>query len=801
MDRRARGESEAVERLEMLLVVSRALSRAVDTYDEALQVLVDTCVPTFADLCAIEMVGADGRLTTAAFRRAADSPLTAGATWEPIGAGLDAAREPLLSFEGNEPTAALASLRATLGADSVIAAPIAASGVTIGWVVVAASRGRRGFRPSAARVVEELSTRIATTVQRVSLYRATLAAADAQARTARQLRRLGAASANLAGAEDREAVLRTACTEACMVLDVPAAAAEWRSGDGTVVSVSVGDVDDDGYGALAATLARRSQPRGAWHGQVVPCPDPADRAAMVVAGPLDDDSATLLGSLAAIVPVAFERAATTDAAAEQERRLQAVLDASPVALVTTDARGGVRSMNPAASTLFGWAATRSPDWPDGIGPAMAAVVASSLRGDTVGGRAVRVDGFDLMVSAAPFPGAGGEAAIVAAVDLRAQRAAERALLQAQRLEAIGQVAGGVAHDFNNRLTVITGYASILGRTLPGEAERAMVAAIERAADDAAQLTRRLLGLTRPGSDDATCVDLVEVCTGLEEVLARIVGAGVALRVDVPDHPVAVNADANEMEQVVLNLAINAFDAMEGSGRLTIEVRRADLGGEAAAAVGLVAGSYGCLVVRDDGPGMSEEVLSRCLEPFFTTKDRSRGSGLGLSTIHATVTQRGGHVGVESAPGQGTCVTVVTPAATAAATAAPAGAPPGETPPLPPGTCVLLVEDEQEVRDLAARTLEAAGATVVAVGDGTQALAEHRPGRFTVVVTDVVMPGMTGAELADRLGALEPGLPVLFVTGYAASDSGRLRRLPRGRVLSKPYRPADLVARLASLVGG
>lgn len=793
------GEREAVGRLELLLTVSRALAGAVDTYQGAVEALVEACVPDFCDLCAVEVLTDGGASHTVASRVAPGALELAPARWVPVGHRLPPSATPLLGWGDEEGDAReAAALRDRLGAGSVILAPAVAGGSTAGWLIFATGPRRRAFRPSGLRVAAELGARVGTTMQRVQLHRAAVEAADSQARTARLLRRLAAASANLAGADSREDVLRTACVEACVVLDADAAAARWLDADGTEVAAEAGPIDAGGRAALADALGGRPAERDGWRAEPLPRSDRVGGAALAVRGDLGDEATAVLASLAALVPVAYERATTTDAAAHQERRLQAVLDASPVALVTAAADGEVIAANPAAAELFGWRDERPARFPTSIAPAMLAAVRDAAAGDPVDGWPVTDGELDLAVSAGPLPPGSPEAVILAAADMREARAAQRALLQAQRLEAMGQVAGGITHDFNNLLTVVLGFTAMLRSEVPSPSGQDMLARIDRAANQAAQLTQRLLGLTRRPVGSSDVVDLAATTRDLGEVLRRVLGAGVELHLEVPPEPVPVPGEPTELEQVVLNLAINAGDAMAGSGRIDVAVGVTDVGPDATPGRLLGPGRYASLVVRDDGPGMSEEVRARCVEPFFTTKERGRGTGLGLATVNATAAERGGQLRIDTAPGRGTTVEVLLPlAAQAAPAAAPAGARPG--PVLPAGLRVLLVEDDPDLLDMARAALSGAGAEVVAAGSAEAAF-EAVPDRLDVLVTDVVLPGASGADVADRLRTRHPGLPVLFVTGYAARDVDRLAATTRSALLRKPYRPDELVERLARLLG-
>jgi signal transduction histidine kinase/CheY-like chemotaxis protein len=798
-------ESEAVGRLELLVAVSRLLSRAMEDYVPALADVAEACVPDFCDLCAIELTGEGGDHQTVVCRLSASSKLTVGETWAPTPPGLVTGRAATLSYARPDEPEATRQLREDLGAGSLIVAPISAGSLTLGRMVLATSTGReRGFRPSALRVAEDVSTRLATTIQRVQLYRESVAAGSQQARTARRLRRLASGAANLAGAVTPAEVLRVACVEICIILDGDAAAARWSTAGTADIDVVVGTPELTIVDAALGAAMKGEAPRGqGWIAAPLPCTDPLQRGGLAVLShrELSVDDETMLASLAAMVPVAFERARSTEAAVLHEAELDAVLDASPVAIVRIRPDGVVTGANQAARSLFGWGhASEERRFPPPVAPAMLRLPHDVAVAGSVANRAVSGDGLELSVSAAPMPGVGSHdrSILVVATDVSEQREMERALLQAQRLEAMGQVAGGIAHDFNNLLTVMIGYTSMLQRTLADDASRHMLGNIETAVNRAAALTQQLLGFTRRPMDDPVILDLVQSVYGLHSVLERMVGPEITLDLRLPDSPVWVLADPSAVEQMILNLSINGRDAMELGGKLTLSVDAAEVGNDHASHLGIPAGDYACMVVADTGPGMSEDVLSRCLEPFFTTKERGRGSGLGLSTVYGHSAERGGTLTIDSSPEQGTTIHVWLPRSALGATRTDAG---GDTttPPLLSGRA-LVVEDQEDLRLLARAALTDVGLEVVDAPDAESALGgRYDEGPWDVLVTDIVLPGMSGVELATRLRSVQPQLAVLYVSGYADRDTRRRGLVDGGRLLRKPYRPEDLCRRVADLL--
>ncbi len=481
-----------------------------------------------------------------------------------------------------------------------------------------------------------------------------------------------------------------------------------------------------------------------------------------------------------------------------ERQFKAIFDGARDAIVIIDDTLRCVDANGAAAELLGrphWeligASARElvPEVERGVLEPLARELAA--RGKLAGTIEVeRPDGtrriVELTAQASFLPGRH----LCAGRDVTEQRALQTQFLQAQRLDAIGRLAGGVAHDFNNLLTVISGYAEFLRESLGhGHAGQRDVAEITRAAERAARLVAQLLTFSRRQILRPRVVDLNEVIRGLAPMLERLLGedAAVVTRLG-PDLP-RVTADPAQLEQLLVNLATNARDAMPTGGTLTISTAAAGPESE------LVR-----LAVTDTGIGMDESTRLNAFEPFFTTKEQGKGTGLGLASVYGIVTQAGGSVRLESEPGRGTTVTALLPATRAET----AGWQPAE-PPAPSSAgeeTVLLVEDEDVVRILAARALRARGYDVLEARDGLGAiaLAGKHEGPIHLLLTDVVMPGMSGRELADMLLAARPDLRVLYMSGYA-DDDVLGRGVPGSSVafMAKPFSTGDLAGRVRELL--
>ena len=409
----------------------------------------------------------------------------------------------------------------------------------------------------------------------------------------------------------------------------------------------------------------------------------------------------------------------------------------------------------------------------------------------------RVDGtsFHALVANAPILDEDGQLVGVIGVssDVTERRLLEDQLRQAQKMEAIGRLAGGVAHDFNNLLTAIKGHSALLLEDLPADSPHADdVDQILRSADRAAALTRQLLAFSRKQLLEERSVDLADVVLEMKPMLLRLVPERIALIVEEAESCV-VRADPSQLTQVVMNLVVNAADAIEASGRIILRVEKVDLSPEDIAAIPwpVDAGSYAQLAVIDDGSGMAPAVLERIFEPFFTTKGEGRGTGLGLSTVYGIVKQSAGHVITESEPGVGTSFRVLLPRRAGEADQVQqteASAHSFE------GGVILLVEDDAAVRALARRVLNRAGYDVLDASDGREALrlAEQYSTTIDLVLSDVVMPELGGVELADHLRERYPGLKVVLTSGYSEAEvSGAVRR--RGSAfLVKPFTPESLL---------
>jgi PAS domain S-box-containing protein len=392
------------------------------------------------------------------------------------------------------------------------------------------------------------------------------------------------------------------------------------------------------------------------------------------------------------------------------------------------------------------------------------------------------------------------------LDLTRQKEAEKQtsrleeeLRQAQKMEAVGQLAGGIAHDFNNLLMAIGGYSDVARSKVDGDpALETAIDEIKSASDRAAGLTRQLLAFSRKQILRPQVVDLNEVVSGMDGMLRRLIGEDLDIVTELSPEAGRVRADPGQLEQVILNLVVNARDAMPDGGRLTIETALVSVDGfEIGRESPLQRGSYAMLAVSDTGAGMDEETRKRIFDPFFTTKEPGKGTGLGLSTVYGIVNQSGGSIFVYSEPGQGTTFKVYLPQ-TGAVEMEPAAVADGRG----GSETVLLVEDEDIVRRLVQEMLEAQGYRVLAAGDPEEALelsTAHKD-RIDLLITDVVMPNMSGRELAVRLHVDRPEMKILYISGYTDRAIVHHGVLAQGTVfLQKPFTGEDLARKVRAVL--
>lgn len=482
----------------------------------------------------------------------------------------------------------------------------------------------------------------------------------------------------------------------------------------------------------------------------------------------------------------------------QRNYLEGLVAANPDAVLVVAHDGTVRYANRAALELFDW----NPDDYRGhsFGYEIAAGVMATIVVPLAGDRRIAE------MRASEIEWQGNSALLVSLRDRTEYKRIEEQLRQSQKMDAIGVLAGGVAHDFNNLLTVINGYVEVVlaEATLTTE-HREMLEDVEKAGKRAASLTGQLLAFSRKAVVTVARIDLNDVVTETGSMLRRLIGEDISLELSLSSEPCEVLADRSQLEQVILNLAVNARDAMERGGTLKIGTSNIHVSpGEdliALGGLGLPPGDYIHLRMQDSGPGISPEILEKIFEPFFTTKAAGKGTGLGLATVYGIVTQMGGQITCVSAPEEGALFNIYYPSAAKEvdvpvrkAVAPPTSFRGNET--------VLLVEDDTHVREFARRALTTYGYTVLEAADGMQALhlAQDYQSPIHVLVSDVIMPNLSGAELGEKILVFHPEVRILYVSGYS-NDAVVRHGVAAGQLdfLEKPFTPSALAAKIRTLL--
>ena len=516
-----------------------------------------------------------------------------------------------------------------------------------------------------------------------------------------------------------------------------------------------------------------------------------------------------------------KRLEAAEAAANRQRFLNAMLESLDAGIVACDAAGVLTMFNRAAREIVGLAEAAIPpeQWaeyynlyhPDGkrLLEKEAVPLYRALRGERVRDVEVLIRRRDgrarmILVSGQPILGVHGQSlgAVIALHDITDRKLLENQLRQSQKLEAVGSLAGGVAHDFNNLLTVIGGYSQMVMQQIePEDPKYGYVEEISKASERAAALTRQLLAFSRQQVLEPKILDLNTIVSDMEKMLHRLLPANIEFVTALSRDLGRIKADPGQIEQVLLNLVVNARDAMPQGGRLIVETANTDVADTYSQThMEVAAGPYVVLAVSDTGSGMSAETQARIFEPFFTTKEVGKGTGLGLSTVYGIVRQSGGTIGVYSEVGSGSAFRVYLPRIESTLEAERRQTP---TSVHARGTeTILIVEDDAKVRTLVQRVLESAGYTALAATDGQEAfgILEKRPGRIHLVLTDIVMPGMSGPELLSRIREEHPGCKGLYMSGYSdkALSPGRFPQSEAPH-LQKPFSPGTLAQRVREVL--
>ncbi len=530
--------------------------------------------------------------------------------------------------------------------------------------------------------------------------------------------------------------------------------------------------------------------------------------------PLADVVREALGGVAGQLAVGIERRRAEAELRQSQERFSRVFQASPVGIaISTLAEGRYVDVNDALLAMIGYdrrdvvGHTRAEIgiWKDGDAVSQIQAEVQAEGGGRVRDRDLdlRTRQGEIRLALASFEKIelDGKPCLLTLVhDVSDRRRLEDQLRQSQKMEAVGRLAGGVAHDFNNLLAVITGYCDLLLRKLQSESERGDVEEIRNAAEGACSLTRQLLAFSRRQVVEPRVLDVNQVVERLEKMLRRITGEDVELVTRFAPGLPSIRADAGQLEQVLMNLVVNSRDAMPTGGRLLIETTAVELGAEYQHEhPAAVPGRYVMLAVSDTGVGMDEQTRVHIFEPFFTTKEVGEGTGLGLATVYGIVKQSGGFIWVYSEVGKGTTFRIYLPQVDAVAETPAAAAPDPVS--LQGSEAILVVEDSPQLRTLIREVLEFHGYQVLDAPNGQAALeVATRPGTHVdLLLTDVIMPGMNGRELADQLAARQPGLKVVYASGYTADALTRYGVEQGSGYLQKPFSPKVLATKVREVL--
>jgi signal transduction histidine kinase/CheY-like chemotaxis protein len=774
---------------------SLELAAALDDYAPGLSQLSKVLVPRFADLCVIDVRKRDGGIDTFA-REATGTVSSMGwndeQTLEVLNIG--GAR---LWYEGSVADDEVGQRLAWIGSaenlTSILVAPIQVGGLGLGALTLGTRAGRRGFRPSDLEVAQDLARRTAIALERVWLYQAERQARVEAAIFADRLQRLTDAELEISRAIAGRELVAVAVANARGVLGGTASRIRRRTTDGAFTSEDapehVAASQSEALEAILNQVCATNRPHQTDGELGAPLVDAtgANQGAIAVIrvdGKFTAADGHLLLTLTQTVSTGLLKAELLGEVRRNEARLRELLEASPLATVELSPAGDVRRSNGAAATLLRWpvdieGAPRPAA--EALSPWLSPLLQRAASGEPSVGVSVEWHRRQLEVSCVPLWEQTDQVrgVLLVAADMTERHRLWAELRDAQRTEAVAELAGGVAHDFNNLLTVILGYTGMLLPQFEGDDHRRKsLESIDRAGRRAADLTNQLLTIGRRQVPKADVVDPAALVASLRDVLARLCGVDIKVNLSTEAGIGNVVIDPAHLDQVILNLAINARDAMPGGGSLGLLARNDPADDR-----------WIVIEVSDTGSGMDEATRARCFEPFFTTKPRQHGTGLGLASVKGIVEQAGGSVTVDSRLGMGTTFRIRLPriseAASPSAPARPSTG--GET-----GTeVILLVEDEDDVRQLAIDVLERQGYTVLAAENATDAAQLYGASDHPVdlLLTDVVLPGMRGPDFADELRASRPELPVLFLSGYVAESS---RRLASGApFLAKPFSPDAL----------
>jgi len=818
---RSRSEQFLVRYGELRANVNSSLDTA-ELYEHELSCLVEAAVPVFCDWCEIDLLNADDSLERIASRSNGE-PHSVEATIERRVPDLDTIVRRALENQSSQtyPTSDSTVL------PYCIVVGLWVNDTPFGAVTFVLDETKLGFSAIDLTAAHEAALIVSDAVERSILHRDTRDAVRRSQRIASQLHQLIATSIAVAGLHSEQDILRRFAQSGRNVFDADRALVSLERGPlAPLVGIAERNktaryARPDDEPTLRELPASRASNLVLWS-DARWCVAPllvnrvASRGSIAIerdqGNGFSAEEREVLTLLAQMASTAFGALELSRTIQRNEVRWRVLVETAPVGIVEVDPEGNIRWWNRAAAKIFAW--SDFTETFDGSGPEIPPTVkdrfldlwSEALRGTLEGSRDlhdVEINGRlrHLTASAVPLPSAGAEthSLLTLVDDVTNQRELKQELRHAHQMELRGQVASSVAHDFNNLLTLISGYAEILSQDLGGDdRELEMVRNIQSTASRASQLTGQLQAIGRTQSTESVVVDPVELIRANEEVLERIMGVDVSVTWLLDAGVANVKVDADQFEQMILNLAINARDAMPDGGRLTITARNETVDKQQSSILELSEGDYVVVSVADTGIGMDEETRRHCFEPLFTTKGPFNGTGMGLAAARRFVEESGGVIKCTSELQRGTSFDVLLPAVLDAATVAASH----DEIARPRGSAtVLLADDDEGLRSLMAQVLGRNGYVVIEAGSAEEALelARARTAPIDVLISDVVMGELSGPELARLLQNDYPRLRVLLISGTA--DATVVEFLAEGTALflAKPFKPSKLIDEVHGLL--
>jgi PAS domain S-box-containing protein len=797
-------------------------------FDQDLIVLLDAAVPTFADWCVIDILDQSGELRRFSIRHDQSTDKEIGT--RDVSDTLAARVPDLASLQNTVVTAQRSETWPTSPGTQLpycVVVALRVNELAFGTVTFVLAEGHPGYGPGELIAAEQIVSIVSSAIERVVLHHDARDAMRRAQRIASQLHQLIAASITVAGLNSEHDILRRLASSARNVFDADRAVVSLERGSlaplcGMVVrnkpAITSATNDDPMFAEVPRTRPRQTAPWLDRTWLVAPILENRNVSRGVIAvervpgADFSDEEKEILTLLAQMASTALGAIELSRTIQRSEARWRVLVETAPVGIVEVDIEGSIRWWNRAAGRIFAWpdftdaSDEEIPTLPVVVHQSFQALWSDALQGGAANSREfldVEINGRrrHLAASAAALPSGNSEVRSLLTLvdDITDQREIKQELRHAHQMELRGQVASSVAHDFNNFLTLISGYAEMLSQNLrDDEKSLGMVRDIQTTASRASHLTVQLQAIGRTQSTESVILDPVALIQSNAEVLERIVGVDIELSWSLATDSANVKVDADQFEQMILNLAINARDAMPSGGRLRIAVSDLTLEPARSLELGRPVGEYVKISVADSGIGMDEKTQLHCFDPLFTTKGPFKGTGMGLAAARRLVEQSEGSIRCTSAPGAGTTFDILLPAVREDTTI--------PTPALdidqPRGSAtILLVEDDGELRKLMVQVLRRSGYVVLEAGSAEIALEIAHTTELSIdlLVSDVVMDALSGSQLARTLQNSQPGLRVLLMSGTADAKVLDDLNAETAAFLAKPFKPSQLVDNVHNLL--